>query len=127
MKAILLSIKPKYVKQIIDGSKIYEYRKVIAKEKCEKILIYSTYPVCKIVASARIEKVLRGSPASLWENTKEYSGICYDGFMKYFDDKETAYAYKLSDVHTFDIPHNLCDYGIKKPPQSFLYINIKSI
>jgi len=124
MKAILISVKPQYVNRIIDGSKKYEYRKILAKKKCDTLLIYSSSPVRKIVASAKIETTISDSPISLWEKTKEYSGICYDDFMKYFYNKEKAHAYKLSNIHIFETPHELKDYGVKIAPQSFLYVNL---
>lgn len=123
MKAILISVKSQYVNHIIDGSKKYEYRKILGKKKCDTLLIYSCSPVKKIVASAKIETTISDSPISLWERTKEYSGICYDDYMKYFYNKEKAHAYKLSNVHIFDTPHELKDYGIKTAPQSFMYVN----
>lgn len=46
---ILLSINPEYVEKIFSGTKKYEYRKNIFKNKEVKtILIYSTSPIKKI-------------------------------------------------------------------------------
>ena len=36
MSTILLSIKPKYSKLIFDGSKKFEFRKIIAKKEVDK-------------------------------------------------------------------------------------------
>lgn len=38
MRTILLSIKPKYSKLIFDGSKKFEFRKIIAKKEVDKIM-----------------------------------------------------------------------------------------
>lgn len=124
MKAILLSIKPQYVNQILEGNKKYEYRKSLAKKKCDTILIYSSSPVKKIVASAKIDNTISDSPTSLWKKTKKYSGICYSDFMEYFQCREIAHAYKLSSIHIFETPFELKDFGIKTAPQSFLYVEI---
>ena len=42
MKAILLSIKPEYVERILAGTKKYEYRKRLARNKSSILLVYST-------------------------------------------------------------------------------------
>jgi predicted transcriptional regulator len=48
---VLLSIKPKYVKAILNGTKKYELRKSAfrCKEDIERVYIYATSPVKKIV------------------------------------------------------------------------------
>lgn len=49
MATVLLSIKPKYVQKILDGTKRYEYRKVNFARRIDKIIIYSSYPVKKML------------------------------------------------------------------------------
>lgn len=43
-------------------------------------------------------------------------------FIKNFEGKETAFAYKLGEVQSFNPPRNLTDYNIKTAPQSFVYL-----
>lgn len=51
MKKILLSIKPKYVEEILAGRKLVEYRKRIPRDdNVKQVLIYASYPVKRIVA-----------------------------------------------------------------------------
>ena len=49
MCTILLPIKPEYVNKIIEKTKLYEYRKNKCKKKVDKIVIYSTSPVKKLL------------------------------------------------------------------------------
>lgn len=121
-KKILISINPEHVVNIINGTKKFEYRKVAAKEDISSIVIYETMPIKKIVAEAEIIEVLILSPTELWERTKAYSGISKEFFDDYFRDRELACAYKLGNVKVFDSPKTLDDYGLKYPPQSFVYI-----
>ena len=59
MKCILLPIKPQFVEEIRNGNKLYEYRKVIHKDSSiNKLLIYASYPIKKIVAVCSIEIIL---------------------------------------------------------------------
>ncbi len=119
---ILISINPKHVENIINGSKKFEYRRIAAKKDISSIIIYETTPVKMIVAEAEIIDVLMLSPNELWEQTKKESGISKDFFDEYFKGKKIACAYKLGKVKVYDTPKTLLDYGIKCAPQSFIYI-----
>ena len=44
MRSIVLSIHPKYVEQILLGTKKYEYRTRICSKSVNKIYIYETSP-----------------------------------------------------------------------------------
>ena len=121
-KKILISINPEHVANIINGTKKYEYRKIAAKQDISSIIIYETTPVKRVVAEAEIIEVLAYQPEELWAKTKNESGIDKKFFDKYFCGREIAYAYKLGKVKVYDQPKDLCDYGIKAAPQSFVYI-----
>lgn len=122
MQNILISINPEYVEKIFNGTKKYEYRKIRCKKNIDKLIIYSTYPVMKVVGEAKVEEILEGTPDKIWEKTKNGSGVNIDFYKKYFNNRENAIAYKLKDVKKYDNPKDLIDYGIKNAPQSFVYI-----
>lgn len=124
MKAILLSIKPEYVKNILDGKKKYEYRKRLAKTKSSTMLIYSTSPVMRVVAKAEIIGTICAAPSTLWEKTKENAGISRKKYREYFKGCKTAYAYQLGEIQIFDIPQKLSDFNILLAPQSFTYVEL---
>ena len=124
MYNMLISIKPEYVENIFNGSKKYEYRKIRWKQDIDKIIIYSTYPIMKVVGEAKVEKILEDSPDRIWEKTKKYSGIDLNFYQKYFKDRSKAIAYKLTNIKKYDSPKELSSYGIKAAPQSFVYIQI---
>ncbi len=124
MYNMLISIKPEYIENIFNGSKKYEYRKIRCKQDIDKIIIYSTYPIMKVVGEAKVEKILEDSPDRIWEKTKKYSGIDLNFYQKYFKDRSKAIAYKLTNIKKYDSPKELSSYGIKAAPQSFVYIQI---
>ena len=124
MYNMLISIKPEYVENIFNGSKKYEYRKIRCKQDIDKIIIYSTYPIMKVVGEAKVEKILEDSPDRIWEKTKKYSGIDLNFYQKYFKGRSKAIAYKLTNIKKYDSPKELSSYGIKAAPQSFVYIQI---
>lgn len=122
MKALLLSIKPEYANRILLGTKKYEYRKRLAKDSFDKIYIYSTSPVMKVVGTVKVLGRLERSPTALWEETKTEAGISRAKYRKYFKNCKSAYAYQLGEVTVFDTPLNLDDFGVSAAPQSFVYI-----
>jgi len=122
-KTIIISINPEHVNNIINGSKKFEYRTKAAKSDINKLIIYETMPIKKVVAEVEIVEVLMLSPDDLWEETKEFSGITKTFFDQYFDNRKVAYAYKLGKIKVYDQPLELQDFGLKTAPQSFAYVN----
>lgn len=122
MCEILLSINPEHVENIFDGKKKYEYRKTQCKRKVDKIIIYSTSPVMKVVGEAVVKEVLVAEPKEIWEKTKKQSGIDKKFYDKYYHNKALAVAYQLTNIVKYDKPKELVEYGIKAAPQSFVYV-----
>lgn len=122
MCKILLSINPEHVENILNGSKKVEYRKVKCRRDVDRILIYSTSPVMKVVGEAVVLKVLEGLPDNVWQLTSQYAGITRNFFDKYYEDKSKAVAFKLGKVTKYKEPLSLSDLGINSAPQSFIYL-----
>lgn len=120
---VLLSIKPEFVKKIFSSEKRYEFRKVIFKNKdIKKVVIYASSPVSKIVGEFTIETVVQDKPETIWELTKNYSGVNEDYFKQYFKGKNKAYAIKVKRVVQYQKSIELNEIGVKCPPQSFMYL-----
>ncbi len=122
MCSILISINPEHVENIFNGTKKYEYRKIKCKQDIDKIIIYSTSPIMKIVGEAKVEEILEGPPEEIWNITKKQSGITSKVYDKYFNNSEKAIAYKLTDIKKYELPRDLSAYGIRTAPQSFVYV-----
>ena len=125
MCAILLSINPNHVENILNGTKRYEFRKIACKRHVDKILIYSTTPIMKVVGEAEVEDVLIDKPEAIWEKTRKRSGIDKPFFDQYYVDRDKAVAYKLKNVVKYEEPRELKEYGIASAPQSFVYLDEK--
>lgn len=122
MCEILLSINPEHVENIFAGKKEYEYRKTLCKRKVDKIIIYSTSPTMKVVGEAEVQEVLVAHPNEIWEKTKRKAGINQDFYNEYYDNREYAVAYHLTNVMQYKEPKELVDFGVKAAPQSFVYV-----
>ena len=119
---IILSIKPKYVKEIFEGNKLYEYRKSIFRQDVDTVIIYASSPVCMVVGEFSIDGILSESPEHLWLMTRYYSGIEKPCFDAYFYNKKIAYAIKIAGVKQYSRPYKLSALCPNcRPPQSFMY------
>lgn len=125
MTGVLLSIKPKYVREILSGVKQYEFRKQIFKNALTKtVFIYSSSPQKKIVACFRVGKIVEGHPDYLWEQFWDISGLSEQEFFDYFSDRDIGYAIRINDLEAFPIPvdpHTVFERFVA--PQSFCYVD----
>lgn len=122
---VILSIKPEFAYKIFDGTKKFEFRKSIFKNSnIETVVVYASSPVKKVIGEFQIERILNYDLSTLWELTKEYSGISKDYFYEYFDNRETGFAIQIKNKVKFKKPKSLQeDYKIITPPQSFAYLS----
>lgn len=121
-RKIILSINPEFSRSILDGTKQFEYRTRVPKSDVSSIIIYETLPVKRIVAEAKVVKVICLAPDDLWAKTKDKSGITKKFFESYFKGRKLAYAYALGDVKVYEEPKELKEFGLRFAPQSFAYV-----
>lgn len=123
MAIVLMSIRPAYTDLILRDIKRFEYRRVIPKRTITQMLIYETGLARAVVGVARIGEVLSGSPETIWNRSKDWSGISKDAFDLYFSECPVAAALSLTETKRFDPPLPLETFGISRPPQSYQYID----
>ena len=119
---MLLSINPQHVRNILNGTKRYEFRKVRCRPEVASILIYSTAPVGRVVGEVELVNTLHGSPDEVWEWTAQYSGITRCFFESYYSGRDKAVAYELGAVSVYEEPRPLDEFGVSCAPQSFVYL-----
>ncbi|MGN0495905.1 MAG: ASCH domain-containing protein [Lachnospiraceae bacterium] len=117
-----MSINPEHVENILCGKKKYEFRKRACKRKVDKIYIYSTSPVMKIVGEVEVKDVLQDTPEHIWEITKHFAGIDKVFFDQYFETRDDAVAFQLGQVIRYNEPVDLVSIGVRTAPQSYQYI-----
>ena len=123
---VLLSIRPKYADLIMNGEKRYELRKsIFRREDIDKVYIYSTSPIKKVVGSFIIEDIIEEHPKRLWEKCREHSGLTEREFFRYFNGKKRGFAIKIKGLEKFNDPIDPRDiFPNFVPPQSFYYVNM---
>lgn len=121
---VVLSIKPQFANKIFDGTKKFEFRKAIFKnQNVTSVLVYASSPVQKVIGEFEIGEIFNFDLKTLWDKTKEHSGITEDYFYEYFADRKQGFAIQIKNKKRFKIPKSLKeDYNLT-PPQSFAYFN----
>ena len=122
---VILSIRPTFCQSIFEGKKVYEYRKrVFKRTDVDKVYIYASKPICKIVGYFTITDMIEDSPNVMWQMTHEGSGITKEYFDAYFKNSDTAYAIKIGQVVKLDNPIDpkevIKDFHA---PQNFMYVD----
>lgn len=122
MCQMLLSINPEFVDKILAQTKRFEYRKNRCKSEVDTIVIYSTYPVMRVVGEVEVLGVIEDDAHSVWKQTKDYSGVSKGFFDAYFKGRQKAVAYKLGKIKRYKKPLLLSELGVRAAPQSFVYL-----
>ncbi|HJX13686.1 MAG TPA: hypothetical protein VJ377_09210 [Dehalococcoidales bacterium] len=126
---VLLSVKPHFAERIFNGTKKYEYRKTFfSRTDVNKVIVYASSPVKKIIGEFYIAGIISDKPESIWRRTGTSAGIDKDFFFRYFLGKEKGYAIKIRNPKKYEV---MLDprYIIPNftPPQSFIYIESKKL
>ena len=151
MKHIIISIRPEWVAKILKGEKTIEIRKSMPKCDLPcKVYIYCTKG--KDLWMHNKDTIILGNTdlTSYYLNGKIVAEFTLKklGMLKYFSDiskcmptwfelgetcltdKEIknylqgkiGYAWHIEDLEIYDKPKELAEFGIKRPPQSWCYV-----
>ena len=119
---VLLPIKPLYVTRILNGSKRFEFRKRPFGRTVNRVVIYASSPVMKVVGEFELLGVLVGKKDHVWQKCKDFAGVDRALFDAYYSGRDEACALKVGKVVRYDKPLDLVNcYGVK-PPQSYCYL-----
>jgi|GEM_PF-676854 len=123
--SVVLSIKPRFAKAILEGRKTVEFRKVVPNlisPYQSKIYLYASSPIKKIVGRVTVKNCLRRyDKETIWEMYQDQGGISHDEFMKYCN-RDTVGVIELVNPICFPKPLELWDLGVRHAPQSFVYV-----
>jgi predicted transcriptional regulator len=124
-RAVLLSIKPKYADLILSGSKRVEFRRTWAKQDVSVIVLYSSFPVQRIVGAVAVDQIVVASPTSLWKTCAERGGgLTRNELRSYFVGKRKGVAVLLGEVWKLAKLVDPSDViRAFRPPQSFRYLD----
>ena len=119
---ILISIKPKFVKKILEGTKIFELRRKIFLKKINTVIIYESSPTKKIVGEFIIDRIISDTPNKIYQKYNKYLGIDKENYFEYFKNTNIAYAIKIKKVIKYEKELTLADFNLERAPQSYQYV-----
>ena len=126
-EAMLLSIRPKYVDKILDGTKRVELRKCKPRiSPGDLVLMYATSPTKALVGAFRVDSVRVYPKEQLWTEVRQCAGVTREEFDAYYSGFPSGVGIFFSDVIMFDSPISLTDVRQQwpgfQPPQGYLYV-----
>lgn len=91
----------------------------------DKVYIYASKPISKIVGYFTIKRIIDDTPSMLWNMTHEHGGITKKQFLDYFKGHDVAHAIEIDEVVKLDTPINPKE-AIKNftSPQNYMYVDI---
>lgn len=105
---------------LYDGS-----QKVIGEFICDEI---KTYLPDDFVGAQDLNGTIREKPIDgeygYWIPDQKQTCLTYCEILKYGDGK-TLYGWHISNLKIYDEPKELSDFGLKRPPQSWCYVEEK--
>ncbi|MDR2699300.1 MAG: hypothetical protein LBC12_00505 [Nitrososphaerota archaeon] len=112
MVEVLLSIKPEYVAGILSGSKRWEFRRRIWKQKVDWVYIYSSAPAKMVVGRFKVKSIIYCSDNSLvfydfkclWSDTKSFAGVSEEQYFEYFKGSTSGFAIEIAKLEVFKPP-----------------------
>ena len=122
---VILSIRPTFCQSIFEGKKVYEYRKrVFKRTDIDKVYIYASKPICKIVGYFTIAAMIEDSPNNMWKTTYKGSGVTKEYFEAYYSGCDIAHAIVIGEMVKLDNPINPKEV-IKNftAPQNYRYVD----
>lgn len=130
---LVVSIKPKYMQQILEGNKLIELRKCKPSLETKNLIVvlYCTTPVKAVVGFCSIEELIEESPNSMWKNFSEIVGISKEDFFSYYENSNKAFGIRLSNL--IKLKQNISLENIRtkipnfSPPQTYKYFNSKDL
>jgi len=126
-KTALISIRPRFVEKILSGDKRLEFRRSWAVKPVDILVIYSSSPVQRIVATANVVGFTEASPTALWELAKtKGGGVPRQLIYEYFEGKKLGFAIEIADVLELENPVDpKMVFKNFMAPQSFRYLDAK--
>ncbi|ODB82369.1 hypothetical protein A3194_19125 [Candidatus Thiodiazotropha endoloripes] len=125
-KAVLISIKPKYVSLISDGKKKYELRRKCPKvTEGDLVLVYESSPTMCLVGAFLVGEIIQKSPTILWKEIGGDSGVSRKQFLGYFSGCKVASAIEITKYWELENRISLGklrEISNIEPPQSYRYL-----
>lgn len=122
-QTIMISISPNESEQLFDNGRSVVFFKVAPKYPVEKVLVYVTSPIQKVIGEFDLLKIDVNSVNSSWNKYRSSSVISSrKEYLEYFSSHKEAHALLASKVYIYRRPKDLASFNMKKGPSGFTYL-----
>lgn len=125
--AILLSLRPRFAKAILNGTKTVEVRRrPIKAPGGTRLLLYASAPTMSVLGTAELSRVDVHDPDVAWKEHEQELGLSREEFDTYLKGSDVAHLIHVRNARLLNNPLPLSDLRASasafKPPQSFRYL-----
>jgi predicted transcriptional regulator len=110
---VIMSIRRKWAERIFAGRKFVELRRSFADLNTTMlplpVVLYISSPVKAIYGKARISRIAKETPTSLWPLVSDGSDITLEEFSRYFHGSPHAFGLFLEQPVALDEPVTLAE------------------
>jgi predicted transcriptional regulator len=125
-KTLLLSLRPRFARAILEGSKTVDVRRrPMRAYPGSAVVLYSAAPVMAIVGIARVAKTSVASADEVWEHHRDAVALDRAELDAYLDGR-VAHLLHLEGVRSLNPPVAIGGIGNMlgfRAPQSFRYLS----
>ena len=122
-RVALMAIDPRSANAILNGTKGAEFRKHRLAPDIQRVVIYATAPIRRIVGEFSIGATVVGSPDEIWRDVGHLGEIAEPAFHSYFHGKERAVAFLVSRTRRYTRSLALGDLSpMPAVPHSTIYL-----
>jgi predicted transcriptional regulator len=123
----LLSLRPRFAKGLLAGTKTVEVRRRAPSLTPGMVcLLYASSPDRALVGSARIGAVHTAAPRILWRDWGDRTGLQASEFFDYLSDLSSAYVISIRDPVPLEQPIPLAELRHRQAsfvvPQSYRFL-----
>lgn len=122
IKAIMISLEKSLIETIINDEKEVIFLKRLPVKPVERVLIYSTKPIGKVIGEFDLKSTQRLSKTKAWNTYGSRSIFKRKEFDKYFESSKDVKLLEISGFILYRKPKSLENYKMIKGPSGFTYL-----
>ncbi|HWV48106.1 MAG TPA: ASCH domain-containing protein [Microbacterium sp.] len=130
-RALLISVKPRYARAILEGRKTVEVRRRFPEvPPGTTVVLYSSSPERAVLGTVRLKQTITVPSDRVWEMHSSAIDIAEDALGEYLEGAEDSTLLEVEDPQTWARPVSLTSLrallGLE-PPQSFRYLDADQV
>lgn len=130
-RALLLSVRPRFARALLDGTKTAEVRRRFPDVPVGTIVvIYASSPDMAVLGTMKVGRLTRSTPDGIWRDYADSIGIERPELDEYLHGASECSVIELEQPAAWRTPVSLSslrDHMQLVPPQSFRYLTFDQV